>query len=142
MLCLVSLIACNAEVQLPDTETLAAELLQADVDFAMLSMQTDPKQAFAAFLAPNAIMIPRAGDPLEGIDAAIASFGDEPVFKLHWQPKFSEVAAAGDMGWTWGTYQLLVQDRQVSKGKYVNIWTLQEDGSWKVRMDMGNQEPQ
>ncbi len=45
------------------------------------------------------------------------------------------------MGWTWGVYQIIVDGKQVSNGKYVNIWTLQPDGSWKVRMDMGNQEP-
>ena len=119
----------------------AAELLQADRDFARLSEETDPTQAFAAYLAPNALMLSRAGEPVEGYDAAIAGFGDEPGFQLHWQPQLAEVAASGELGWTWGTYQVIVEDQEVSRGKYVNIWTRQADGRWKVRMDMGNQEP-
>jgi len=116
-------------------------LLQADREFARLSAESNPKTAFAAFLAPNVIMLPRAGDPVQGFDSAMASFGEEPGYELRWQPQLAEVAESGEMGWTWGTYQVLVEDEQVSSGKYVNIWTRQDDGSWKVRLDMGNQEP-
>jgi ketosteroid isomerase-like protein len=116
-------------------------LLQADQDFARLSRESDPKSAFSAYLAPNAIMLPRSGDPIEGFDNAVASFGDPPGFDLLWQPQLAEVAASGEMGWTWGTYQVVIDGQQVSSGKYVNIWMLQPDGSWKVRLDMGNQEP-
>jgi ketosteroid isomerase-like protein len=118
-----------------------AALLQADRDFARLSEELDPKRAFAAYLAPNVILLSRAGSPVEGYDNALASFGEEPGFALLWQPQLAEVAASGEMGWTWGTYQVIVDGRQVSSGKYVNIWALQADGSWKVRMDMGSQDP-
>jgi len=122
-------------------ENLNAELLQADIEFARLSEHSDPKQAFAAYLAPNVLMIPRAGSPVEGYASAMAGFGEQPGYALHWQPQLAEVAESGEMGWTWGTYQVLVEGKQVSSGKYVNIWTRQPDGAWKVRMDMGNQEP-
>ena len=138
---LLLLTACKASVQYQDKHTLAAELLQADQDFAALSERTDPKQAFAAYMAPDAIMLPRAGEPLEGYENAIASFGEQPTFELLWQPQLAEVAKSNDMGWTWGTYQVLVDGRQVSKGKYVNIWVRQDSGAWKVRMDMGNLDP-
>jgi ketosteroid isomerase-like protein len=142
ILTLIILTACEADIQSNDTDAMAAKLLQADTDFAALSQNTDPKQAFANYLAPNAIMIPRAGDPIEGYDAAMASFGEEAAFELYWQPQFAEVAESGDMGWTWGRYQLLVEGEQLYSGKYVNIWTRQPDGSWQVRLDMGNQEPE
>jgi len=119
----------------------AAALLQTDRDFSRLSEQSGPKLAFAAYLAPNVIMLPRAGGPIEGYAKAVATFADKPGFALHWQPLLAEVAVSGEMGWTWGTYQVIVNGEQVSTGKYVNIWTLQADGRWKVRMDMGNQEP-
>jgi len=116
-------------------------LLQADKDFALLSERTDPKTAFAAYLAPDAMMIPRHGDPIVGFDNAIASFGEEQGYELLWQPQLAEVTGSGEMGWTWGLYQVIVEGEQVSSGKYVNIWVKQPDGNWKVRMDMGNQEP-
>ena len=139
---LLILTACEVDIRSHDIDTMADELLQADRDFATLSQNTDPKQAFANYLAPNAIMIPRAGDPIDGYEAAMASFGEEAGFDLHWQPQFAEVAASGDMGWTWGHYQLLVEGEQLYSGKYINIWTRQPDGSWQVRLDMGNQEPE
>ncbi len=138
---LVLLTACKAALQYQDTQALAAELLQADVDFAALSQQTNPKQAFAAYMAPDAIMLPRAGEPLNGYGNAIASFGEQPTFELLWQPQLAEVAKSNDLGWTWGTYQVLVDGRQVSKGKYVNIWVRQDSGAWKVRLDIGNLDP-
>ncbi len=122
--------------------TLAAELLETDRAFAALSEQADPKQAFAAYLAPDAIMLPRSGEPVQGFDQAVASFGETPGFRLLWQPQLAEVSTGGDMGWSWGLYQVLVEGKQVSSGKYVNIWVRQPDGTWKVRLDMGNQEPQ
>ncbi len=138
----VVLSACESRTQPPDRAALAQELLQADRDFAALSERSDPKQAFAAYLAPDAMLIGRSGDPVEGYEAALASFGDADRFELLWQPQFAEVAEAADMGWTWGRYQLLSEGELVYAGKYVNIWKRQPDGSWKVRVDMGNQEPQ
>jgi len=142
ILTLLLLTACEVDIKSNDTAALAAELLQADRDFAALSQNTDPKQAFSNYLAPNAIMVPRAGDPIEGYEAAMASFGEEAGFDLHWQPQFAEVADSGDMGWTWGRYQLLIEGEQLYSGKYVNIWTRQSNGSWQVRLDIGNQEPE
>ena len=119
----------------------AAELLAADRAFAELSAATDPKTAFDAWLAPDAIMLPRRGEPVRGHAAAIASFGEAAGYALHWQPQFAEVAASGDLGWTWGRYQVRVDGEETARGKYVNIWKRQPDGRWKVRMDLGNQEP-
>jgi ketosteroid isomerase-like protein len=132
---------CPTAVCAGDQARPEAALLQADRDFARLSEKSDPKHAFAAYLAHNVIMLPRSGNPVEGYENAIASFGQKSDFTLHWQPQLAEVAVSGEMGWTWGNYQVIVDGKQVSKGKYVNIWTRQADGRWKVRMDMGNQEP-
>jgi len=142
MVTLLCLGACKPGIEPIDTAALASELLQVDRDFAALSESTDPKQAFAAYLAPNAIMIGLSGEPVEGYEAALAGFGDGTAIDLHWQPQFAEVAKSGDMGWTWGRYQLLVDEQLLHQGKYVNIWIRQADGSWKVRVDMGNKEPE
>jgi len=141
---LTVLVACqssNTETTI-DIPALTRSLLQTDQAFAVLSEKSGPKTAFAAFLAPDAIMIPRKGDPREGYAQAISSFGEDPGFDLSWQPQMAEVAGSGDMGWTWGHYQVEVDGTQISSGKYVNIWKMQPDGKWKVRLDMGNTEPE
>jgi ketosteroid isomerase-like protein len=66
-------------------------------------------------------------------------------YVLDWSPKYAEVAKSGDMGYTWGTYNLAYKDEngeeQKSYGKYLNVWKKQTDGKWKVAVDMGNDSP-
>ena len=66
-------------------------------------------------------------------------------YELAWDPQRAEVAGSADMGWTWGKYVLSFNDEdgveQKRYGKYLNIWTRQEDGQWKVAVDMGNSSP-
>ena len=106
--------------------------------------ETTPKNAFANYIAPDGMLLPRSSDgAIEGYESVIAVFGDDgdPGYKLLWQPQFAEVANSGDMGWTWGQYQVVVDSQDVDTGKYVNVWKKQSDGSWKVRVDIGNQRP-
>ena len=50
------------------------------------------------------------------------------------------------MGWTWGKYIMTSTDSEgnpvTRKGKYLNVWKKQNDGLWKVVVDIGNVEPQ
>ncbi len=133
--------------QVAPTIDIAAEtkdLMAADVAFAALSESSYPKKAFAAYMAANGMMLPRGSDgAIEGYEKSIAIFGEDgdPGYQILWQPQFAEVAASADMGWTWGQYQIVVDGEAANTGKYVNIWQKQPDGSWKVRVDIGNQRP-
>jgi ketosteroid isomerase-like protein len=55
------------------------------------------------------------------------------------------MAASGDLGYTYGNYQLKAKDKDgkvvTRYGKYASIWKKQKDGSWKVVLDMGNSSP-
>lgn len=140
----VVLTACQGHPVI-DTEAEAETLIAADRAFAELSEMSNPKAAFAAYMAPNGLMLPRASQgAIEGLENVVAAFGTEPDpgYDLLWQPQYAEVAAAGDMGWTWGQYQVLVDGVEISSGKYVNVWQKQADGTWKVRADIGNQRPE
>ena len=70
----------------------------------------------------------------------------ETEYQLNWIPQHSEVSVSADMGWTWGKYEFNSKDKSgntiTRKGKYLNVWTKQPDGSWKVKVDMGNVEPE
>lgn len=140
---LLLLAACRT-MPMVDTEAEAARLLETDWAFANLSEQRNPKTAFAAYVAPDGMMLPRASEgAIEGYESVIAAFGeaDDPGYQLLWQPQYAEVAASGDFGWTWGQYQVVVDGAEISSGKYVNVWKKQPDGNWKVRVDVGNQRP-
>jgi ketosteroid isomerase-like protein len=64
---------------------------------------------------------------------------------LTWSPVKADMAASGDLGYTYGTYVFKHKDKSgkliTDYGKYTSIWRKQKDGSWKVVVDMGNSSP-
>jgi ketosteroid isomerase-like protein len=64
---------------------------------------------------------------------------------LTWTPIKAEMAASGDLGYTYGTYVYTAKNKEgkvvVNYGKYTSIWKKQKDGRWKVMVDMGNSSP-
>ena len=118
-------------------------LLKTDIEFAKASVATSAAEAFALYLADDAMQMPAGGNPVVGKKAVLAGMGSGYV--LSWEPKRAEVAKSGELGWTWGTYELHSKDGEgkpvVRYGKYVNVWRKQKDGIWKVILDMGNASP-
>jgi len=68
-----------------------------------------------------------------------------PENSLTWTPVRADLAASGDLGYTYGNYVFKTKDsngKPVSYyGKYATVWKKQKDGSWKVAFDMGNSSP-
>jgi ketosteroid isomerase-like protein len=118
-------------------------LLKTDIAFADASVIWSAAEAFAVYLADDAMQMPAGGNPVVGKKAILAGMGSGYV--LSWKPKKAEVARSGDLGWTWGTYELRTVDAEgkpiVRYGKYVNVWRKQKDGTWRVILDMGNASP-
>ncbi len=143
LLLLILLAGCQPASP-PDLAAEAESLLAADRAFADLSVATNPGTAFDAYMAPDGLLLPRTAQAVVERAAGIAAmFGEngDPGYVLSWQPQFAEVAQAGDMGWTWGQYQVEADGEQVASGKYLNVWKKQPDGQWKVRVDIGNLRP-
>ena len=69
-------------------------------------------------------------------------FLDDKNNRLTWSPVGADIAASGDLGYTWGTFEFHSKDKDgkdvVDQGKYMSVWKKQADGSWKVAVDMGN----
>ena len=64
---------------------------------------------------------------------------------LTWTPVHAEMAASGDLGYTYGNYVYTAKNKEgksvTSYGKYTSIWKKQKGGAWKVVVDMGNSSP-
>lgn len=127
-----------------DPLSLAAQkLLDTDGAFSARSVEAGAAQAFSEYLDERSVQLPIQGAPIIGRDAIRERLASGPPLLLSWEPRYAEVFAPGDWGWSWGEWQAHepgAGGRRLSVGKYVNIWKKQPDGSWKVRMDMGNQE--
>ncbi|WP_165831210.1 YybH family protein [Abyssibacter profundi] len=124
--------------------TSRAALLAEDRAFSAHSATHGFADALATYLVEDAIRLPQDAPPVFGrphIVATMTSSAD--AFVVSWQPEDGQVAASGDLGWTWGRY--VATDRAsgapVARGKYLNIWQRQPDGRWRVKVDAGNQTP-
>jgi ketosteroid isomerase-like protein len=107
----------------------------------MASAQGAPA-AFAQYAARDAAFFdvdPREHRGREAVNLRMAGF--PPKAKLTWAPIQIDVAASGDLGYTWGRYEFRNPGtdgkERVSGGFYLTIWKRQPDGSWKFAIDAG-----
>jgi len=130
--------ACNNKKPIDDSKVLS------DTDRFYSAMSTE-KGMNASFLEmfDSAGVILRANRmPVEGSAAIRAMLMSEPdsTFTLTWEPRFAKIAASGELGYTYGTYQIRdrATDSVTGVGKYATIWIKKSDGKWKAILDTGN----
>lgn len=128
-----------------DEETirsLGAELVEADRRFAA-SVQRRGLAGWITGFAPTGRMIADGQSHIgpEGIRRTMLPVFADTTFSLTWDPNYAEVAASGDMGYTVGRYEKRRRvdgETVVESGTYLTVWRRQEDGTWKVKADIGN----
>jgi len=117
-------------------------LLAADRAFSATSAKIGAAKAFKQFLADDAIQFPSKGKPLHGSQAIYDQMieGDD-AYTLTWEPKYAEVSACADLGWTWGRWTLVPVDttKGTAQGHYLNVWK-KIDGKWRVLADGGSND--
>jgi ketosteroid isomerase-like protein len=124
----------------------AGALRQLEADFMKATAERGA-QGYMSYYAEDAAELPNGEDMLQGKKniAKTMGFLDQKENHLTWTPVHADMAASGDLGYTYGTYEFLSKDKDgkptVEYGKYVSIWKKQKDGNWKVVMDMGNSSP-
>lgn len=143
--CLLLLGALVARAE-PDAAALKASLIQTEADFCARARQDGIPAAFAAYAADSAVFFDVDPSAHRGPAAVRLRFaGIDPAAVLTWTPVEAEVAASGELGYTWGTYEFRAPGadgkERVGTGHYVTIWRRQPDGSWKFLLDTGSPNP-
>lgn len=118
-------------------------LMEADRAFAA-DVARGGTEAWVSWFAEDGAQIQTGQGEIRGRDAIrqLMAGLDDPNFSLSWEPRRADIAESGDLGWTTGDYVSRGvgadgKPRQ-TRGRYVTIWRMQPDGSWKVVMDLGN----
>jgi ketosteroid isomerase-like protein len=121
----------------------SALLFQLEANFAG-DVAKDGHSAFLAYFAEDGVELVDSG----GINTKDDMRKQPPWPEgttLTWSPVKAEMAASGDLGYTYGKYVYTAKDKNgkpvVNYGKYTSIWKKQKDGQWKVVLDMGNDSP-
>jgi ketosteroid isomerase-like protein len=131
-----------AAVAAGDEARLRAELVKMENDFCAMASAQGLPAAFTHFAAPDVAFFdvdPREHRGQEAVRLRMAGF--PPQAKLTWAPLQVDVAASGDLGYTWGRYEFRSPgadgQERMGGGFYLTIWKRQPDGSWKFAIDAG-----
>jgi ketosteroid isomerase-like protein len=101
---------------------------------------------FAAWFAEDGVALGNGAQPLIGKVAIEKNANWSPKdYQLTWVPTEALMGPSGDMGYTWGHFEGHAKDAQrnpvVTSGRYITMWRKEPDGSWKVVLDAGANEP-
>jgi len=121
----------------------ADTLKQLEAEFMQAAAEKE-SVGYMSYYADDAVEVPNGHAVISGKEniAATMGFLDDKNNHLTWTPVGADISAAGDLGYTYGTYEFRSKDKDgkptVEYGNYTSIWKKQKDGSWKVVLDMGN----
>jgi ketosteroid isomerase-like protein len=102
---------------------------------------------YMSYYSEDAVELPNGAGAILGKANTAKGMGflDDKNNRLTWSAAGADIAASGDLGYTWGHYEFLTKEKdgsqKVERGKYMTIWKKQADGNWKVVVDMGNAGP-
>src|SRR6266542_79824 len=100
-----------------------------------------------SYYSDDAIVMP-PNDPAATTKEAVRKIWQDllasPGLVISWKPTKVEVAKSGEIGFVSGTYELTMNDASGNpvndRGKYLEIWEKQPDGSWKCGADIWNSD--
>lgn len=76
---------------------------------------------------------------------AISFFAKSPggdAKNLSWQPHMARIAKSGDWGFTSGAFQVKGDKMEANGyGQYLSVWKVNDDGIWKLALDIGISHP-
>jgi ketosteroid isomerase-like protein len=102
--------------------------------------------AFADWFAGDGVALGNGAAANIGKVAVAKSANWSPTdYQLSWTPTDALMGPSGDMGYTWGHYEGRSKDSRgnpvLTSGRYITMWRKEPDGSWKVILDAGSNEP-
>ena len=97
------------------------------------------RKAFIEYMDDDGVLLRPDHPPIVGANAIeYLTEQNDSSYTLTWEPSSAIVAASGDLGYSYGIYNLQLQDT-ILKGTYVSIWKKQKDGKWKFVLDSSNE---
>lgn len=118
-------------------------LMNLERKFAKNSVSESAAKAFQSYAADDVRLYREGQFPVKGKVAALAVLAAKPE-RLSWQPTRADVSRSGDLGYTYGTYELGGNGTDVQPqetGNYLRIWKQESGGQWKAVLDLLNPIP-
>ena len=131
-------VAVGADRERPDDA--ARTMVEAEKNFYQAGQERGTRAAFLAFLADDGVVF-RPG-PVNG--KKVWTERPETSLDLIWEPTFASMARSADFGFTSGPAQWKAKkedEKPLGYGQFISVWKKQKDGSWKVALDVGTENP-
>ena len=118
----------------------AQTLVENEGKFVQMGHDQGSRAAFLTFLADDALTFQPG--PINAKKSWIERKDDGPSLK--WRPVFAAVARSCDLGYTTGPSEWRRRkedEKALGHGQSVSIWKKQQDGEWRVIVDIGAASP-
>ena len=115
-------------------------LVDTEREFARTSVAQGIRSSFLEYFADDAIVFQPQPVKYKETTGDLPAQADPLAYTLDWQPLYSDVSAAGDLGYNTGPYILTDNSparRPPQYGFFFSVWKKQTDGHWKVVLDVG-----
>ncbi len=132
-----SLPACRTR----NPEDRSHEVIEADMTFSDQSVKEGRNRSFLAWCAGDGVLLRANSYPIEG-KVKIQELLSRPdtSYILTWKPMYGYVAESGELGYTYGTWELTVKATGIkSEGTYATVWKKDKQGNWRWVLDTGNE---
>jgi ketosteroid isomerase-like protein len=135
---LIILSSCVEKKSAPKPSASTHEILSADLAFSDMCRQVGMKKAFLQYIDDEGVLLRPDHLPIVGAAAInYISMLSDTAYTLSWEPAHADIASSGEMGYTYGTFELQLPDT-ILTGTYVNIWKKEKDGEWKFVLNSNN----
>lgn len=136
----ICLMACRTS-SVQNQQQLSREIWSADSTMSALAADLGFNTAVLRFADSSIVKLSEGKLPIIGIHQFATSFdAAQDIKSIAWTPQFADVAASGELGYTWGNWTLNLPDTNYY-GKYFTVWKKNNIGEWKVVLDGGNSSP-
>jgi ketosteroid isomerase-like protein len=125
-----------------NVEKMLAALIKTESDFSKALAAKKTVDSYLTYLTDDVRLYRMNSFPAIGKEATRTMLAAKPGL-LTWQPAKADVAASGDLGYTYGTYELKTvgESKTTESGNYMRIWKKQATGKWRVVLDLLNPIP-
>jgi len=117
-----------------NVESSCAELMKMEKHFLALWKTNPHPDIYSSFLTPHARMQREGHFPTTHPDT-INAWISQLHKTLTWEPVGSGVASSGDLGFTYGLFEM-PDNPNGTKEHYVRIWKKQQMGKWMIALEM------
>ena len=124
-----------------DSARARADIVTAEKQFSRAAAERGAVEAFLAYAAPEVRLFRNGHQPFVGRKAAVTALHPLSI-GWRWIPGFSDVSMSGDLGYSYGGYELREKSsgKLIESGNYARVWR-KVGGVWRVVIDVANPVP-